>query len=64
MLTRALHRHPLQPSQGFVPAMSRFYVGNLDARIPEQELEDEFRTYKVLRRIWVARKPPGYLYRL
>ena len=38
------------------------YVGNLDARISEQELEDDFQTYGVIKRIWVARKPPGYVF--
>ncbi|CAK9194640.1 unnamed protein product, partial [Sphagnum troendelagicum] len=37
--------------------MSRVYVGNLDSRATERELEDEFRVYGVLRSIWVARKP-------
>ena len=30
--------------------MSRVYVGNLDPRATERELEDEFREYGVLRR--------------
>jgi len=42
--------------------MSFVYVGNLDHRISEQELEDEFRTYGVTRSIWVVRKPPGYAF--
>jgi len=42
--------------------MSCVYVDNLDARISEQELEDEFQIYGVIRRIWVARKPPGYAF--
>ena len=42
--------------------MSQVYIGNLNARISEQELEDKFRTYRVLRRMWVARKPPGYAF--
>ncbi|KAH9550345.1 hypothetical protein CY35_10G067000 [Sphagnum magellanicum] len=37
--------------------MSRVYVGNLDSRATERDLEDEFRVYGVLRSIWVARKP-------
>ena len=37
--------------------MPHVYVGNLDAHVSEQELEDEFRTYEVIRHIWVARKP-------
>lgn len=30
--------------------MSRVYVGNLDPRFTERDLEDEFRVYGVLRR--------------
>ncbi|KAJ9563820.1 hypothetical protein OSB04_008980 [Centaurea solstitialis] len=43
-------------------AMSRVYVGNLDPRVSERELEDEFRVYGVLRNVWVARRPPGYAF--
>jgi hypothetical protein len=43
-------------------AMSRVYVGNLDPRATERELEDEFRVYGVLRSVWVARKPPGFAF--
>lgn len=42
--------------------MSRVYVGNLDPRVSERELEDEFRVYGVIRSVWVARKPPGYAF--
>ncbi|KAI3843861.1 hypothetical protein MKX03_036957 [Papaver bracteatum] len=42
--------------------MSRVYVGNLDPRVSERELEDEFRVFGVLRSVWVARKPPGYAF--
>ena len=35
---------------------------NLDARVSKQELDDEFRIYGVIRRIQVARKPPGYAF--
>ncbi|KAF3785137.1 Serine/arginine-rich splicing factor [Nymphaea thermarum] len=42
--------------------MSRVYVGNLDPRVTERELEDEFRVYGVLRSVWVARRPPGYAF--
>ncbi|GJW96281.1 serine/arginine-rich splicing factor RSZ21 isoform X1 [Tanacetum coccineum] len=42
--------------------MSRVYVGNLDPRVSERELEDEFRVYGVLRNVWVARRPPGYAF--
>ncbi|KAJ6804001.1 serine/arginine-rich splicing factor RSZ21A-like [Iris pallida] len=42
--------------------MSRVFVGNLEARVSERDLEDEFRTFGVIRSIWVARKPPGYAF--
>ncbi|VVB10824.1 unnamed protein product [Arabis nemorensis] len=42
--------------------MSRVYVGNLDPRVTERELEDEFHTYGVIRSVWVARRPPGYAF--
>ncbi|KAL5723665.1 Serine/arginine-rich splicing factor rsz21 [Ranunculus cassubicifolius] len=42
--------------------MSRVYVGNLDPRISDREVEDEFRVFGVLRSVWVARKPPGYAF--
>ncbi|KAD7116477.1 hypothetical protein E3N88_03745 [Mikania micrantha] len=42
--------------------MSRVYVGNLDPRVSERELEDEFRVFGVLRNVWVARRPPGYAF--
>ncbi|KAF8016143.1 hypothetical protein BT93_H1610 [Corymbia citriodora subsp. variegata] len=42
--------------------MSRVYVGNLDPRVTERDLEDEFRTFGVLRSVWVARRPPGYAF--
>lgn len=37
-------------------------MGNLEPSTTERELEDEFRTYGVLRSVWVARKPPGYAF--
>ncbi|XP_044494849.1 serine/arginine-rich splicing factor RSZ21 [Mangifera indica] len=42
--------------------MSRVYVGNLDPRVNERDLEDEFRMFGVLRSVWVARRPPGYAF--
>ncbi|MFQ6622294.1 hypothetical protein Gotur_002786, partial [Gossypium turneri] len=42
--------------------MSRVYVGNLDPRVMERDLEDEFRIFGVLRSVWVARRPPGYAF--
>jgi len=42
--------------------MARVYVGNLDPRVTAREIEDEFRTFGVLRSVWVARKPPGFAF--
>ncbi|KAK2453057.1 Serine/arginine-rich splicing factor rsz22a [Trifolium repens] len=42
--------------------MSRVYVGNLDSRVTERDLEDEFRIFGVIRSVWVARRPPGYAF--
>ncbi|XP_058095495.1 serine/arginine-rich splicing factor RSZ21A-like isoform X2 [Magnolia sinica] len=42
--------------------MWKVYVGNLDSRITERELADEFRVYGVVRSVWVARNPPGYAF--
>ncbi|KAG6770864.1 hypothetical protein POTOM_026563 [Populus tomentosa] len=42
--------------------MSRVYVGNLDPRVSERDLEDEFRRFGVIRSVWVARRPPGYAF--
>ncbi|XP_020251129.1 serine/arginine-rich splicing factor RSZ22A-like [Asparagus officinalis] len=42
--------------------MSPVYVGNLDPRVTKRDLEDEFRTYGVIRSIWVARRPLGYAF--
>ncbi|KAG4944036.1 hypothetical protein JHK82_048185 [Glycine max] len=42
--------------------MSRVYVGNLDSRVTERDLEDEFRVFGVIRSVWVARRPPGYAF--
>lgn len=42
--------------------MARIYVGNLDPRVTERDLEDEFRVFGVLRSVWVARKPPGFAF--
>ncbi|KAK9823369.1 hypothetical protein WJX72_002269 [[Myrmecia] bisecta] len=41
---------------------SRLYVGGLDTRITERDLEDEFTKFGVLRSVWVARKPPGFAF--
>ncbi|KAL6556546.1 Serine/arginine-rich splicing factor rsz22a [Orobanche gracilis] len=42
--------------------MSRVYVGNLDSRVSERDLEDEFGAFGVIRSVWVARRPPGYAF--
>ncbi|XP_047082048.1 serine/arginine-rich splicing factor RSZ23-like [Lolium rigidum] len=42
--------------------MARVYVGNLDPRATAREIEDEFRTFGVLKSVWVARKPPGFAF--
>uniref|UniRef100_A0A061RFE5 Splicing factor, arginine/serine-rich 7 n=1 Tax=Tetraselmis sp. GSL018 TaxID=582737 RepID=A0A061RFE5_9CHLO len=43
-------------------ASTRVYVGNLDPRVTEQELEDQFTRFGTLRSVWVARKPPGFAF--
>ena len=35
---------------GSFDTMTRVYIGNLDPRVTERELEDEFRMFGVLRR--------------
>ncbi|XP_027354331.1 serine/arginine-rich splicing factor RSZ22-like [Abrus precatorius] len=42
--------------------MTRVYVGNLDSRVTERDLEDEFHVFGVIRSVWVARRPPGYAF--
>ncbi|XP_039042827.1 serine/arginine-rich splicing factor RSZ22A-like isoform X4 [Hibiscus syriacus] len=42
--------------------MARVYVGNLDPRVSERDLEDEFRVFGVIKGVWVARRPPGYAF--
>ncbi|XP_030448993.1 serine/arginine-rich splicing factor RSZ22-like [Syzygium oleosum] len=42
--------------------MARVYVGNLDSRVTERDLEDEFRAFGIIRSVWVARRPPGYAF--
>ncbi|KAI4376347.1 hypothetical protein MLD38_014118 [Melastoma candidum] len=42
--------------------MARVYVGNLDSRVSERDLEDEFRVFGVIKSVWVARRPPGYAF--
>ena len=59
MKGRATH-HSLH--NGLLSAISCIYVDNLNACISEQELDDEFQVYGVIRRIWIGRKPPGYVF--
>ncbi|GLU03073.1 hypothetical protein SLE2022_202910 [Rubroshorea leprosula] len=42
--------------------MSRVYVGNLDPKVSERDLEDEFLAFGVLCSVWVARRPAGYAF--
>ncbi|KAE8674306.1 Serine/arginine-rich splicing factor RSZ22 [Hibiscus syriacus] len=42
--------------------MAGVYVGNLDPRVSERDLEDEFRVFGVIKAVWVARRPPGYAF--
>lgn len=41
-------------------AMAKVYVGNLPATIPESAVEREFERFGRCR-VWVARKPPGFV---
>jgi RNA recognition motif-containing protein len=40
--------------------MARLYVGNLDPRVTARELEDEFRTFGVLRRSVLSPQIPRF----
>ncbi|XP_058785083.1 serine/arginine-rich splicing factor RSZ22A-like [Vicia villosa] len=42
--------------------MTRVYIGNLDSRVSERDLEDDFHVFGVIRSVWVARRPPGYAF--
>eukprot|EP00117_Sycon_ciliatum_P035807 scpid38126/ scgid27068/ Serine/arginine-rich splicing factor 7; Splicing factor, arginine/serine-rich 7 len=42
--------------------MTRVYVGNLDVRASEHDVEKEFGYYGRLREVWVARTPPGFAF--
>ncbi|KAL8201266.1 hypothetical protein R6Q57_012605 [Mikania cordata] len=48
--------------RGYLLKMARVYVGNLDPRVNERDIEDEFRTFGAIRSVWVARRPPGYAF--
>ncbi|KAJ8526617.1 hypothetical protein K7X08_029094 [Anisodus acutangulus] len=61
-LVSALNSSLLNEGFRCVLKMSRVYVGNLDPRVSERELEDEFRIFGVIRSVWVARRPPGYAF--
>lgn len=38
------------------------YVGNLDVRASERDVDREFSDYGRLREVWVARTPPGFAF--
>ena len=40
----------------------RVYIGNLNPDATERDLEDKFMPYGPLRKVWVARRPPGFAY--
>jgi RNA recognition motif-containing protein len=37
---------------------NRVYVGNLDPRATERDVEEAFKRFGTITDIWVARKPP------
>ncbi|KAL5699342.1 hypothetical protein ACHQM5_030260 [Ranunculus cassubicifolius] len=41
---------------------TRVYCGNLDEKVSEKDLEEEFSRFGPIKGIWVARKPPGYAF--
>eukprot|EP00640_Fibrocapsa_japonica_P009987 CAMPEP_0113938808 /NCGR_PEP_ID=MMETSP1339-20121228/5234_1 /TAXON_ID=94617 /ORGANISM="Fibrocapsa japonica" /LENGTH=83 /DNA_ID=CAMNT_0000942095 /DNA_START=120 /DNA_END=367 /DNA_ORIENTATION=- /assembly_acc=CAM_ASM_000762 len=40
----------------------KLYVGNLDPRATEHDLQDLFSKYGNIRDIWIARRPPGFAF--
>ncbi|KAJ4818050.1 Serine/arginine-rich splicing factor RSZ21 [Rhynchospora pubera] len=40
--------------------MAKVFVGNLEERVSEKDLEAEFGAFGAIRSVWVARRPPGY----
>ncbi|KAJ9516598.1 hypothetical protein QJQ45_015238, partial [Haematococcus lacustris] len=42
--------------------MARVYVGNLEERVTERDLEDDFARFGKIHYIWVAKKPPGFAF--
>jgi len=38
---------------------NKIYIGNLNPRATERDIEDEFGRFGKLINVWVARKPPG-----
>jgi len=40
----------------------RIYLGNLDPRVQQSELEDECRKFGKTTNVWVARNPPGFAF--
>eukprot|EP00798_Chlamydomonas_sp_ICE-L_P020577 gene20577-27372_t len=42
--------------------MSKIYLGNLDPRITEREVEDECSRFGKIFKLWIARNPPGFAF--
>ena len=40
----------------------RLYVGNLNPRAENRDLEDAFKSFGSVKDVWVARKPPGFAF--
>ena len=41
---------------------SRIYLGNLEPRADQRDIEDFFRKHGRINNIWVARQPPGFAF--
>lgn len=41
---------------------AKIYVGGLPDDASTEELEDQFRRYGKIRKVWVARRPPGFAF--
>lgn len=41
---------------------AKIYVGGLPDDASSEELEDAFRRYGKVRKVWVARRPPGWIF--
>jgi len=49
-------------TSGYSKRMYHVYVGNLDSRVTERDLKDKFSAFEVIRSVWVACSPPGYVF--